>query len=371
MILARLELILKARITKKRDFTSMTLTETAYWARRIIKYGSIILVSLVVAIFAWRGIYFAYRSIFPKPPPPPEVKFKTLPPLVYDSRVQPALAYKLETQQGEGLPVLPTQANVYFMPTPQASFLNLDEAVRIAQALGYSPTGTPLSDVIYRFSHRDIPSVLDINIVNKTVSISYNLVADPSLLNLRPRSEAEAISTARSFLTRGGLLTTDLSQGKQEVEKLASGPEALVRVGSVSEANFVRVNFLRRNYDGLPIITSKVDRGNVWLLVSGETSGPRQVIAGEYHYFPIAEEQKSTYPIKTAEVAWEELQGGRGFIISPPVSGTSVTVRRVYLAYFDSGKPQQFLQPVVVFDGGDDSGFRAFVPAITPEYYGN
>lgn len=367
MILTRLELILRARISKKPDFSKMTLTETAYWARRIIKYGSITLVSLIVAIFAWRGIYFVYRLAFPKPPPPPEVKFKTLPPLVYDSRVQPALTYKLETEKGEDLSTLPTQANVYFMPTPQSSLSSLDAAVQVAQALGYSPAGTPLSDVIYRFSHRDTPSVLDINIVNKTASISYNLVEDPSLLALRPRSEAEAINVALSFLTRGGLLAQDLAQGRQEVEKMASGPEALVRVGSISEANFVRVNFLRRNYDGLPVIASKIDRGNVWLLVSGETSGPKQVIAGEYHYFPVAEEQRSTYPIKTAQVAWEELQAGKGFIISPPSSGTSVTIRRVSLAYYDSGKPQQFLQPVVVFDG--DGGFRAVVPAVVAEYY--
>ncbi len=349
----------------------MTLTETAFWARRGIKYGSILLVVLIFARVVFMGGYWAYRQVFPKPPPKPEVTFGKLPAVTFDSRFSAnSLGFTLSLPEGE-LPTFPGQVNVFFMPTPQASFADLTESKKIAQSLSFSPTGAPLSDVIYRFTHRDVPATLDINIVNKTTSLSYNLSADPGLLTLKPRSEAEAINTARSFLTRGGLYPEDLQNGNQEVEYLASGTEALTRVGSLSEANFVRVNFLRRNYDGMRVITQRNDRSTVWLLVTGETSGPKQVIAGEYHYFPIDEGQKATYPVKTSKVAWEELQAGKGLVIAPPTTGNAATVRRVYLAYYDSGKPQQFLQPVVVFDGGDDSGFRAIVPAIAPEYYGN
>ncbi len=263
------------------------------------------------------------------------------------------------------------------MPTPQSSFADLTESKTIAQALGFLSDGTALSDTIYRFAHKDVPATLDINIVNKTLSLSYNLGEDSELLKQRLRSREEAITVARSYLGRADLFVEDLENGSQEVEFLASGPEALMRVGSLSEANFVRVNFLRRSYDGLPVITPRNDRGTVWLLVSGETSGARQVIAGEYHYFPIDEGQRATYPIKTPDSAFEELKMGKGFVIAAPKTGTSAVmntnavVRRVYIGYFDSGKPQQFLQPVYVFDGDEISGFRAIVPAVTNEYYGN
>lgn len=349
----------------------MTLTETAYWARRGIKYGSILLVVLILSRFAFMGVHWAYRSVFPKPPPPPEVKFQKLPSIVFDARFGPnGLSYTLELPKRD-LPTFPTQVNVFFMPTPQASIANLTESKKMAQLLGFAPEDSKaLSDVIYRFTNLNAPATLDINIVNKTLSLSYNLAEDPGLLSLRPRFDSDVINTARAFLTRANLYSEDLEKGGQEVEYLASGTEALTRVGSLSEANFVRVNFLRRDYEGLKVITPRNDRSTVWLLVSGETSGPRQVIAGEYHYFPIDEGQKSTYPIKSSMMAFEELKAGKAFIIAAPATGTTAIIRRVYLAYFDSGKPQQFLQPVVVFDGGDDSGFRAIVPAVTSEYYG-
>ena len=346
----------------------MALTETAYHARQTIKFGAIFIVAAIALRFLWVGGFALYRTVFPPAPPPPEVKFNKLPALVFEPRsTTNQLTYNLEVPGG--LPTMPIQANVFFMPTPQASFLNLDESNRLAKALGFNSAGLPLSEVIYRFDHTEIPASLDVNIVNKTVSLSYNLALDSALLSAKPRSNQEAISAARSFLSRGSLLVTDLELGRQELEFLKSSPEALTRVTSLSDANFVRVNFLRKNYDDLPVITSRIDRGTVWLLVTGESSGPKQVIAGEYHYFPVDEEQKSTYPIKTSTEAFEELKAGRGLTISPPSSGNAATIRRIYLGYYDSGKPQQYLQPVFVFDG--DREFRAIVPAVTSQYYGN
>ncbi|MBI2268119.1 MAG: hypothetical protein HYU80_01570 [Candidatus Blackburnbacteria bacterium] len=347
----------------------MTLTETAYWSRSVIKYGIIFISILLGLRIAWVAGFSTYRHFFPAPPPPPEVRFKKLPAIVFTPKPGlPTFSYSLQTPTGE-LPKFSSQATVHFMPTPQTSFLNLDEASRIAKYLGFPKEVTALSDVTYRFQHPTVPSVLDINIVNRTLSLSYNLNQDTELLNLHPKSTEDASQSARSFLNSASLLAQDLVQGRQTFEFLRSAPEALETVSSISQANFVRVNFWRQDYNNLPILTPKIDRSTVWLLVSGETYGPRQIVAGEYHYFPISQEQKSTYPIKTVQTAWEELTSGKALIISAPPTGGNIPIRRVYLAYYDSGTPQQFLQPVFAFEG--DNNFRSFIPAITPEYYGN
>lgn len=346
----------------------MTLTDTAFQARRAIKFGGIFLVSCVVLIFSFRTVHSIYRHFFPAPPPPPEVRFGKLPQLIFEQKPGiPPLTYTLQTPTSD-LPKLPLQTYVYFMPTPQSSFLNLDDAAKTARSLDFTVPGTALSEVIYRFSQSNIPETLDINIVNKTLSLSYNLAQDPEPLSLHPRSNEEALAAVRSFLNRAGLLSSDLEQGKPTFENLQSGAEALLPANSLSSANFIRVNLWRQDYNNMQVITSRTNRSNVWFLVSGANSGPKQIIAGEYHYFPISEDQKSTYPLKTADAAWKQLQEGRGLIISGPTSGSQVVVRRVYIAYYDSGKVQQFLEPVVVFDG--DSGFRAIVPAVTDQWYG-
>src|SRR3989344_2595472 len=346
----------------------MSLTETAFQTRRAIKFGLIFIVALITLNITWAVGYKIYRRVFPAPPPPPEVRFNKLPALVFDLKpALPALTYTLQTPTGD-LPNFPVQINVFFMPTPQSSFLNLDDANRVARSLNFSTPGTSLTEVIYRYTHPEVPETLDINIVNKTLSLSYNLAQDSSLLSLHPKSNEGTLAATRSFLNRASLLASDLDQGKQTFEYLKTAPDALQTVSSLSAANFIRVNLWRRNYDDLPIITPRIDRSNVWFLVSGSDSTPKQIIAGEYHYFAVNESQKSTYPIKTDTTAWDELQGGTGQIISAPASSNQVVVRRVYLGYYDSGKVQQFLEPVVVFDG--DNGFRAIVPAVTDQWYG-
>jgi hypothetical protein len=89
-------------------------------------------------------------------------------------------------------------------------------------------------------------------------------------------------------------------------------------------------------------------------------------LAGEFHYLPIDQTRVSTYPIKTAAVAWEELKAGSGFIAQSPGEG-NVVVRRVYLANYDPNKFEEYVQPIIVFEG---DGFLAYVPAVTSEYYG-
>ena len=57
---------------------------------------------------------------------------------------------------------------------------------------------------------------------------------------------------------------------------------------------------------------------------------------------------------------------GRRRIYTPASETQVITVRNIYLAYYDSISPQTYLQPVFVFEG--DGGFIAYVPAINPEF---
>ena len=63
--------------------------------------------------------------------------------------------------------------------------------------------------------------------------------------------------------------------------------------------------------------------------------------------------------------AWEELQSGSAFVLQYPKTPI-ITIRNIYLAYYDSISPQTYLQPVFIFEG--DDGFVAYVPAVSRDY---
>lgn len=347
----------------------MNLTEIAFYTRKTIKYTIILIILLIVGKISWNigsGIYTHY---FPPAPPPPTIKWGKLPSLHFPEKPGlPNFSYTLQTKTGE-LPTFTTTMPVYFVPKQQISFLKLEEAQKLARSLGFEGEGIPLSETIYRFTKPETSLTLDINTVNRTLSVNYKLSDSPELLTLRPKSHEDAVSTVRLFLSAGDLLAEDLENGKITYEFLRTDRDQLVTAGSLSESNFVRVNFFRQAIGEIPVVTPNRKKANVWFLVTGSEDRDLRIIAGEYHYFLADLQQFSTYPLKTAQAAWDELTGGKAYIVQYAENNTQITIRNIYLAYYDSGSAQGFLQPVVVFEG--DGGFVAYVPGIAPEQYGD
>jgi hypothetical protein len=336
--------------------------------RKIIRYG----IYGIIGIIALRAVILTgikiYRHFFPEPPPPPTVSFGKLPALPFPKRDVPSdLTFSLETPTGE-LPTLPLTVKVYYMPRLSSQLLSLEEAKTKASNLGFDPNGVEVTQTIYSFKKEDVPSELKISIVTGVFSVSYNLSQDPTPLQRRPLAPEISASKARSFLSAADLLAKDLT-GPTIPQPVKLQDQKIIGATSLSEANFVKVNFFRKSYDDLPSVTPDVNEGNVWIIVSGDQERDKQIIACEYHYFPIDETKFATYPIKTAQAAFEDLKAQKGFIAS--IGGTNnknIVIRKVYLGYYDAGVPTDFFQPLVVFEG--DNNFVGYVPAVTSNYYG-
>lgn len=347
-----------------------SLTQTAIVTRKIIRYGVFFLVFLIVGKILLDASLGIYRKVFPPPPPAPTIKFGKLTKLPFPEQQRPEnLNFTIETPEG-GLPELPSQARVYFMPKLNPNLLSLDVAKDKANGLGFSPFEQQVSQTVYKFPHKNSPSTLEINIVTGIFSISYDLAADPSPLERRPPAPEVAASAVRSYLSSADLLPGDLTGStSHEFLKLESG--GFVSALSLSESNLIKINFFRKTFENLPSMTSDPTKANIWFMVSGARERDKQVIAAEFHYFPVDESQFSTYPTKTSQEAWDELTTqAKGFIASlgQNKSGDSIKIRRVYLAYYDAGVPMEFFQPIIVFEG--DNGFIAYIPAVTNEFYG-
>ncbi len=344
-----------------------TLTDTAFWARQIIKYGIIFLVGLILLRIAWQVGFGIYRHFFPEPPPKPTVQFGKLPKLDFPAQEGiPKFTYTPELSEGN-LPTAPESVSVFVQTPPRPSLVALDQARVVARKLDFTTGEESLSDTLYRWRREDVPATLEMNIITGAFSISYDLNVDSTPLSFRPPNSEIAAADIRSYLSSANIFPEDFSEGQTNSLFLKNQNGQLVPALSLSDANFVRIDFLRANYNDLPVVTPSFKNGNVWFLVTGASS-ERKIIAGEYHYFSAQAEGSSTYPIKTSQVAFDELNQGQGFIVNPGSNANNVIIRRVYLAYYDNNKSQQFFQPVYVFEG--DNGFIAYVPAVTTEYYG-
>jgi len=344
------------------------LTQISIATRKIIRYTVYGIISIILLRGAILTTIKIYRHYFPEPPPPPTVAFGKLPALPFPQRDNPQnLTFRLETAAGE-LPKFPLSLKVYFMPKIAPTLLSLDQTQKKARNLNFDGEAEKLTETTYAFKNSKVPAELKISIATGVFSISYDLSQDPSPLEKRPPAPEVAASEARSFLSRANLLSKDLS-GPTVTEPVKLEGSKIIGAVSLSEANFVKVNLFRKDLDNLPSVTADPKEANVWLIISGESQMEKKVIGAEYRYFPIDESKSATYPIKTAQQAWEELNAQKAFIASLGENqDQQITIRNIYLAYYDAGVQTDFYQPIIVFEG--DRNFKAYLPAVTADYYG-
>lgn len=346
-----------------------TLTQVSITARKTIRYGIFIIIALIVGrIILGLGISI-YNKIFPPPPPAPTVAFGKLPKIPFPDQTKTNLNYVLETAEG-GLPTLTYESKVYFMPKLSSTLLSLDVTKQKASSLGFATDEEVINSTTYKFQSSVSPSSLTINTVTGSFSISYDLKVDPSPIMVKPTSPEVAAANIRSYLSSADLMPTDLT-GPTTYEFLKISGDQFISALSLSDANLIKIHFFRKSYDDLPTLTPDPTKANVWFMVGGLADRDKGIVAAEYHYFPIDESKSATYPIKTAQDAWNEFISGNAYIASlgQNKEGDTVKIRRMYLANYDAGVSVQFFQPIIVFEG--DKNFMAYLPAVTSDYYGD
>ena len=358
------------------------LTTVSISARKGVKYGIYFFVAVMVLRVLFGFARQVYSALFPPPPPPPSVAFDVLPPIAFpDPDIEyPEITYSIETTN-DSLPDFSGQTNdqmrVYFMPQRTADLFSFDRMKEIARAYGFSEEPIQINRTLYSFTNSELPSSMEIDIITQVFSLSYNLAIDSSPLNERPPNVSTGTTEARASLGAADLLPEDF-QGEVTHEFLKVEGQNLVRALSLSDGQLVQINLHRSpikynedDEDGYIVVEADVNKSNIWFIISGANEREKKLIAGEHRYFPIGYDQFETYPIKTSQDALEDLQSGNAYIanLGLNVDG-EVTIRDIYLAYYDPERPNQFFQPVYVFED-ESTGFRAYVPAVTDEYYGS
>jgi hypothetical protein len=343
-----------------------TLHQAIETTRTILKWGGILVGGIFLAFTLYRGGLFVRDVFFPKPPPPPTMKFGQLPRLEFPKSTSAGnYTYTINTVSGF-LPVFPDRVNVYTISHDEPNLLDLQRARSVAFNLNLKSADVRVSDTVYSWSVFDEYSrklVMDI--------VSKNFIYTTDFVNYKPLTsyqgfidEETAKRKARDFLSKASSLPETINQKtKTSLYKFLDGK--LTQASNLAETQVIRVDFFHEDIDKMPIYSKSPITSPVNLLVSNlqsQLTESHPVVEANYYYHNITK-VSSTYPIKTAQEAFDELQNGDAYIAANfNTERTTIPIRNVLLAYYVADERLDFLMPIIVFT--DNDGFYAYVSAI-------
>lgn len=343
----------------------MSLTQTAYMSRNLIKYGGVGLIAFVLLWSIGSLSIKAYKLAHPKYIAP-TVKYGVLPKNVFPMKEFTTKNFTFEFTN-DVTPTFSDQAKVYVIYRSTTEILALEEAKEVAKKFGFTGDPSEVGKGLYEFKDDKTSRTLTMNVLEGDFNLKYPYLSDSSILDAKDTPTKEkAIEAATSFLESGDKYSDDLDKGKKEVSYWKISDGTMTAVGAISEANAAKVEFYREYLDDKwEIVSPQSGQASVSILVSGSTENDKKIIEANFKYANIDRESYSTYPIKTSTEAIADLKAGNYWPASD-VSLENVTIRNIDLAYYEPVTLTQYLQPIYVFKG--DSNFVAYVSAVTDKY---
>lgn len=343
-----------------------TLTKASKETKIIIKiFGIIIAIVLIIALLARLWMYF-----FPAPKPKPTVTFGKITSMNFpETEKSQDFTYTVNTLSGF-LPTFTDQVNVYPIVKYKPELLALNNTRDLVNNNGFLSGPIKISDNLYNWSNNssNLKKTLQVNIINHNFTLTSNFYLDEKIKSVdSPPNQIDAQNLATEFLQNMEALPDDIDSSKTQETILSINNNLLVLASSISNTQLIRVNFLQSDVDNLPIYYEKPNESNINVLIGGSMDN-LEVIEATYIHQEI-ENQSSTYPIKTANQAFDELKNGKAFIASYYGNNKTVKIRNVYLGYYIGRIEQDYLMPIFVFEG--DDGFIAYVNAVTDEWIEN
>lgn len=374
-----------------------SLSETAYYTRRAVKYAAIGLVVYLITYIFWS---FIKPLIFkPAPPAPPGMELGTLPPLKFPDQQNlfQNLQFQLETSAGNNqVPTnLPDRGRVYALKVNTPQYLDLDQAKEIAGKLGFKDKPTAVSPSLYQWKRSGgFSGMLTMDIVNQSFDLVNDWRTDQHLLEERRVLDQERIlSEITSYLQNSKIFSDDLAKGRQEFIYYSYYQGNLSEVESLSQADLVQVNFFRTDISykltlnsqskdnkqkttldilqesgeqltKIPIIPLNPKYPLVWGLVTAAKDDSKVIAEVHFHHQVIVD-KFGEYPLIGVQSAWQQFTQGKGYITSIAPSTQTVVARDITLAYFEPLEPAAFLHPIYVFSG--DNNFLGYIPALNYE----
>ena len=333
----------------------------------VAKWTGIILAGILGIFILIKVVFFIKELIAPTPPPPPTVSFGKLPAIYFPDGIKKRFSYTIDTISG-GLPDFPDRTKVYKMTKSGPDILAVERASEKIKTLGFEEKPEHLSDIIYRWRAAGPPSKnLVLNVTTGAFNLNSSFISDASLSVKNIPDQKGAIVIAQNFLQALVLYPEDIDEEKTKTELFAIRSGVLTKALSLSNAQLISVYFFEKDKDDMQIVYP-AGANSVMNLVIGSGERSPQVVDARFSYQKISD-KSGTYPIKTADEAYEQLGKSEAYIASHTGDELNIKIKKVYLGFYVQGRVQEYLMPVIVFEGNND--FMAYVPAVKGEWIGN
>lgn len=345
----------------------LTLHTTIGLIKKLLKWLTIITFSLILIMVLLRIGGNIKEYFYPSPPPAATVSFGKLTPIEFPPNIVVVknLSYTLDTISGT-LPDFPDKINVYKILSPEPNLLALKNAKETVSRIGFLGEEKALSNTLYEWNDEEN---LQKRLIYDILSFNFNLSSDfltnqEILANKNLPNEKGAISKAESFLESLSLFPLDLNREKTKTTLFSIKDSQILPATSLSTTQLIRVDFFQKDINNLPILYPNSLFSPMHLFVAGGTYDA-QVVSANFFHQNIGE-QSATYPIKTSLEAFEELKQGKAYITSYNGIDKEIMIKKVYLAYYLSEERQNYLMPIIVFEGNNN--FYAYVSAVKDQW---
>jgi hypothetical protein len=386
----------------------MTLHETV----ENLKKGGIgsgfgLLGIIIIVIFVRVGILI-YNILYPPKIEPAAHAFGKLPQIAFPESVSASnLTYTLNTLSG-GLPTdFPDRLGVFPIVNPPPNFLNLDKARTKAATLGFvSKSGLTIPEVSLGNANYEWDELtglnrkLIFNIVSFDFTLNSNFLTNLTVLNAQHLSDQKsAVDKATQTLADLSIMPNDVDLTKTNAPdpntKIVTAPQLysiknsiLTRTTSLSKAQVIRVDLYHKDvsYDlntghmgeddifqtqkeTIPVVYPHPPYSTMTFWIGSGDEEDTSIVQADYTHkaYTIPTDQDVSYQIKTSQNAFDELKSGHAYIASyDGAANGQVLINNVYLAYYMEKEKQDYLMPVIVFEG--DKNFFAYVSAVDDEW---
>lgn len=388
---------------------NMTLHNTTEFAKKAGIVLALLFGLYLIVIISIKVSATIHAILFPPKIAAPNEAYGQLPPLNFpQSDVTGNFTYTINTVSGSLPQDFPDRLYVYPMIISQPDVLNLKNAQQNISNLQFvDTTGNPLPAIPvggpnyeWRETTPDqngFENTIDYNIVTQNFTMSSNYLTQLSVLQAQfiqnLSDPTAAVPIVQNFLGSLNSFPTDvdltLTQEPPSGDSYTTTPQLysvtngqLTSTTALASAQVVRVDLYQKEIDytinaaqgqdlthsqnftmQLPIIYPHPPYSTMHFLVA---SGQNQadVVSANYTHQTInlAPTNMAIYPIKTPEQAYSDLKSGKAYIASYNGTGNQILINNVFLAYYMGATQQNYLMPVVVFEG--QNGFFAYVPAI-------
>ncbi len=349
-----------------------SLTEISIASRKFFVW----VVAVVIGYFVLRiliGFGIAYwKATHPIPIPPPNIKFNKLPSPKFShvATSSSGMTFTLETVEGRP-PETTAAGKVYAMPKRLPNLLASERAKKLATKIGFTQEPEIVTSTLYRFTDPAEPlRTLEIDINDMNFRLKYDYIKNPQVFTIgKLGSKDEALSEVKQFVQFNNLFDQTVLKGKITTDLLKFDDEkkSFQPAPSVSNADAIRVNFFRSDLDEMPVVVPRFSKSYNYAIFNAGSTLSTRIIDLSYIFWPIALDDFATYPLKSAQIAWQDLKDGYAYVVSiGRNTPENIVIRKIYLGYYDNEEPQTYLQPIFVFEGDND--FIAYLPAISPEW---